>query len=80
MGPLLGALLFLALGDRIILVGAAAALFFLLAMAIVARLVLRRAGMVVVGDVGGAGVYLLSDLSAGVTGEVVYVDGGWTAW
>ena len=28
-------------------------------------------------DVGGAGVYLLSDLSAGVTGEVMYVDSGY---
>jgi enoyl-[acyl-carrier protein] reductase I len=28
-------------------------------------------------DVGGAGVYLLSDLSAGVTGEVLYVDAGY---
>jgi len=27
-------------------------------------------------DVGGAGVYLLSDVSAGVTGEVLYVDVG----
>jgi enoyl-[acyl-carrier protein] reductase I len=27
-------------------------------------------------DVGGTAVYLASDLSAGVTGEVVYVDGG----
>ncbi len=28
-------------------------------------------------DVGGAGVYLLSDLSSGTTGEVLYVDGGY---
>jgi enoyl-[acyl-carrier protein] reductase I len=28
-------------------------------------------------DVGGAGVYLLSDLSAGVTGEILYVDAGY---
>ena len=28
-------------------------------------------------DVGGAGLYLLSNLSAGVTGEVMYVDGGY---
>ncbi len=28
-------------------------------------------------DVGGAGVYLLSDLSTGVTGEVLYVDAGY---
>jgi enoyl-[acyl-carrier protein] reductase I len=28
-------------------------------------------------DVGGAGLYLLSDLSAGVTGEIHYVDGGY---
>jgi len=27
-------------------------------------------------DVGGAGVYLASDLSSGVTGETIYVDGG----
>ena len=31
---------------------------------------------VTIGDVGGAGVYLLSDLSAGVTGEVHHVDCG----
>ncbi len=30
-------------------------------------------------DVGGAGVYLLSDLSAAVTGEVLYVDCGYNA-
>jgi enoyl-[acyl-carrier protein] reductase I len=29
-------------------------------------------------DVGGAGVYLLSDLAAGVTGEVHYVDAGFS--
>ena len=28
-------------------------------------------------DVGGAAVFLLSDLGAGVTGEVVYIDGGY---
>jgi enoyl-[acyl-carrier protein] reductase I len=28
-------------------------------------------------DVGGAGAYLLSDLSSGTTGEVLYVDGGY---
>ena len=28
-------------------------------------------------DIGGAGLYLLSDLSAGVTGEVLYVDSGY---
>lgn len=28
-------------------------------------------------DLGGAGLYLLSDLSAGVTGEVLYVDSGY---
>ncbi|HER35619.1 MAG TPA: SDR family oxidoreductase, partial [Halothiobacillaceae bacterium] len=28
-------------------------------------------------DVGRAGLYLLSDLSAGVTGEILYVDGGY---
>ena len=28
-------------------------------------------------DLRGAGLYLLSDLSAGVTGEVMYVDGGY---
>ena len=27
-------------------------------------------------DVGGAGVYLLSDLSSGTTGEILHVDGG----
>lgn len=29
------------------------------------------------GDVGGAGVYLLSDLGAGTTGETIYVDSGY---
>ena len=29
------------------------------------------------GDVGGAGLYLLSDLSAGVTGEIMHVDCGY---
>ena len=28
-------------------------------------------------DVGGAGLYLLSDLSGGVTGEIHFVDGGY---
>ncbi|MGL5720710.1 MAG: SDR family oxidoreductase, partial [Alphaproteobacteria bacterium] len=28
-------------------------------------------------DVGGSGLYLLSDLSSGVTGEVHYVDSGY---
>ena len=32
---------------------------------------------VTIADVGGAGVYLLSDLSAGVTGEVHHVDCGY---
>ncbi|HEY7579976.1 MAG TPA: SDR family oxidoreductase [Acetobacteraceae bacterium] len=32
---------------------------------------------VTIGDVGGAGVYMLSDLSAGVTGEVHHVDCGY---
>ena len=30
-------------------------------------------------DVGGAGLYLLSDLSSGVTGEVHFVDGGYNS-
>ena len=30
------------------------------------------------GDVGGSSVYLLSDLSSGVTGEVVHVDNGYS--
>jgi len=34
---------------------------------------------VTLGEVGAAGLYLLSDLSAGVTGETVYVDGGFHA-
>jgi len=29
------------------------------------------------GDVGGTAVYLASDLASGITGEVVYVDGGY---
>jgi enoyl-[acyl-carrier protein] reductase I len=29
------------------------------------------------GDVGGAGVYLLSDLGQGTTGETIYVDSGY---
>ena len=36
---------------------------------------LRRA--VTLDDLGGAGVYLLSDLSAGVTGEIHFVDAGY---
>ena len=32
---------------------------------------------VTTGDVGGAGLFLLSDLGAGVTGEVLYVDSGY---
>ena len=32
---------------------------------------------VTIEDVGGAGVYLLSDLGAGVTGEVLHVDSGY---
>jgi enoyl-[acyl-carrier protein] reductase I len=32
---------------------------------------------VTIEDVGGAGVYLLSDLAGGVTGEVHFVDGGY---
>ena len=30
-------------------------------------------------EVGRAGLYLASDLAAGVTGEVLYVDGGFHA-
>lgn len=30
-------------------------------------------------DVGGAGLYLLSDLASGVTGEVHHVDAGYHA-
>jgi enoyl-[acyl-carrier protein] reductase I len=36
---------------------------------------LRRS--ITIEDVGGAGLYLLSDLSAGVTGEIHYVDAGY---
>ena len=32
---------------------------------------------VALSDVGGSAIYLLSDLSAGVTGEVHYVDSGY---
>ena len=32
---------------------------------------------VTIDDVGGAGVYLLSDLAAGVTGEIHHVDAGY---
>jgi enoyl-[acyl-carrier protein] reductase I len=28
-------------------------------------------------DVGGTGLYLLSDLSSGVTGEIIHVDSGY---
>ena len=28
-------------------------------------------------EVGGAAAFLLSDLGAGITGEVIYVDGGY---
>ncbi len=34
---------------------------------------------VTIQDVGGAGVFLLSELGAGVTGEVLYVDAGYNA-
>ncbi len=37
---------------------------------------LRRS--ITIEDVGGAGLYLLSDLSAGVTGEVHFVDAGYS--
>ena len=33
-----------------------------------------------IGQVGGAALYLLSDLSAGVTGEVHHVDSGYHTW
>jgi enoyl-[acyl-carrier protein] reductase I len=32
---------------------------------------------VTIEDVGGAGLYMLSDLASGVTGEIHYVDGGY---
>ena len=32
---------------------------------------------ITIDDVGGAGVYLLSDLSSGTTGEFLHVDGGY---
>jgi enoyl-[acyl-carrier protein] reductase I len=32
---------------------------------------------VTIEDVGGAGLYLLSDLASGVTGEIHYVDAGY---
>ncbi|HMB48446.1 MAG TPA: SDR family oxidoreductase, partial [Afifellaceae bacterium] len=38
---------------------------------------LRRS--VTIEDVGGAAVYLLSDLSAAVTGEIHYVDAGYNS-
>jgi len=31
---------------------------------------------VTTGDVGNVAAFLLSDLAAGVTGEIIYVDGG----
>jgi NAD(P)-dependent dehydrogenase (short-subunit alcohol dehydrogenase family) len=31
-------------------------------------------------DLKGAAAYLASDLSAYVTGQVIAVDGGWSAW
>ena len=36
---------------------------------------LRRA--ITIEDVGGSALYLLSDLSRGVTGEIHFVDGGY---
>ena len=38
---------------------------------------LRRS--VTIDDVGGAAVYLLSDLSSAVTGEIHYVDAGYNS-
>jgi enoyl-[acyl-carrier protein] reductase I len=32
---------------------------------------------ITLGDVGGASLYLLSDLASGVTGEIHHVDGGY---
>jgi enoyl-[acyl-carrier protein] reductase I len=32
---------------------------------------------ITIGDVGGAGIFLLSDLARGVTGETIHVDGGY---
>ena len=40
------------------------------------RCVSARRG-VTLDDLGGAGVYLLSDLSTGVTGEIHFVDSGY---
>ena len=37
----------------------------------------RRRKLVTTEDVGNTAVYLLSDWSQSVTGEVVYVDAGW---
>ena len=37
----------------------------------------NRHGDVTIEDVGGAGLYMLSDLSSGVTGEVHHVDSGY---
>jgi gluconate 5-dehydrogenase len=31
-------------------------------------------------DLAGAVVWLVSDAAAYVTGQLIYVDGGWTAW
>ena len=30
-------------------------------------------------NIGGAGLYLLSDMGAGTTGEIMFVDGGYHA-
>ena len=31
------------------------------------------------GDIGGAAIYLLSDLGASTTGDIIFVDGGYHA-
>ena len=31
-------------------------------------------------DLGGTVVWLASDAARYVTGQVIYIDGGWTAW